>query len=360
MLLWLAKFSNWFSVLNVFHYTTFRAVMAALTALAFSLMLGPWTIRKLTALKAGQAIRSDGPQTHLVKAGTPTMGGVLILLSITFSTLMWGNPSNPYLWILIGVLLGTGALGFYDDWRKVVYKDPNGVSAKFKMVWQTVVALAAGALLFYVARSGATNILIVPFFKQVALPLGVVGFVVLAYFTIVGTSNAVNLTDGLDGLAAFPVVLVAGGLAVFAYVTGHVKFAGYLQLPFVPGANEVVVFCAAMCGACLGFLWFNAAPAQVFMGDVGALALGAALGTVAVIVRQEFVLVIMGGLFVVEALSVMLQVGWYKKTKKRIFLMAPIHHHYEQKGWKETQVVVRFWIITIVLVLIGLSTLKIR
>ncbi|MCG6503179.1 phospho-N-acetylmuramoyl-pentapeptide-transferase [Kingella sp. SNUBH-2017] len=360
MLLWLAKFSNWFSVLNVFHYTTFRAVMAALTALAFSLMLGPWTIRKLTALKAGQAIRSDGPQTHLVKAGTPTMGGVLILLSITFATLLWGNPSNPYLWILIGVLLGTGALGFYDDWRKVVYKDPNGVSAKFKMVWQTVVALAAGALLFYVARSGATNILIVPFFKQVALPLGVVGFVVLAYFTIVGTSNAVNLTDGLDGLAAFPVVLVAGGLAVFAYVTGHVKFAGYLQLPFVPGANEVVVFCAAMCGACLGFLWFNAAPAQVFMGDVGALALGAALGTVAVIVRQEFVLVIMGGLFVAEALSVMLQVGWYKKTKKRIFLMAPIHHHFEQKGWKETQVVVRFWIITIVLVLVGLSTLKIR
>ena len=306
MLLWLAKFSNWFSVLNVFHYTTFRAVMAALTALAFSLMLGPWTIRKLTALKAGQAIRSDGPQTHLVKAGTPTMGGVLILLSITFATLLWGNPSNPY--------LGTGALGFYDDWRKVVYKDPNGVSAKFKMVWQTAVALAAGVLLFYVARSGATNILIVPFFKQIALPLGVVGFVVLAYFTIVGTSNAVNLTDGLDGLAAFPVVLVAGGLAVFAYVTGHVKFAGYLQLPFVP----------------------------------------------AVIVRQEFVLVIMGGLFVVEALSVMLQVGWYKKTKKRIFLMAPIHHHFEQKGWKETQVVVRFWIITIVLVLIGLSTLKIR
>ena len=234
------------------------------------------------------------------------------------------------------------------------------MSAKFKMVSQTVVALAAGALLFYVARSGATNILIVPFFKQVALPLGVVGFVVLAYFTIVGTSNAVNLTDGLDGLAAFPVVLVAGGLAVFAYVTGHVKFAGYLQLPFVPGANEVVVFCAAMCGACLGFLWFNAAPAQVFMGDVGALALGAALGTVAVIVRQEFVLVIMGGLFVAEALSVMLQVGWYKKTKKRIFLMAPIHHHFEQKGWKETQVVVRFWIITIVLVLVGLSTLKIR
>ena len=334
--------------------------MAALTSLLFSLLLGPWTIRKLTALKAGQAIRSDGPQTHLVKAGTPTMGGVLILVAITFSTLLWGNLANPYVWILLLVLLGTGMLGFYDDWRKVVYKDPNGVSAKFKMAWQTAVALLTGLLLFYVASHAANNILIVPFFKQVALPLGVVGFVVLAYFTIVGTSNAVNLTDGLDGLAAFPVVLVAGGLAVFAYVTGHAQFSQYLQLPFVPGANEVMVFCAAMCGACLGFLWFNAYPAQVFMGDVGALALGAALGTVAVIIRQEFVLVIMGGLFVVEALSVMLQVGWYKKTKKRIFLMAPIHHHYEQKGWKETQVVVRFWIITIVLVLIGLSSLKIR
>ena len=360
MLLWLAKLSNWISALNIFQYTTFRAVMAALTALAFSLMLGPWTIRKLTELKAGQAIRSAGPKTHLAKAGTPTMGGVLILVSITVSTLLWGNVSHPYIWILLGVLLGTGALGFYDDWRKVVYKDPHGVSAKFKMVWQSSVALAAGLLLFYVASNSANNILIVPFFKQVALPLGVVGFVVLSYFTIVGTSNAVNLTDGLDGLAAFPVVLVAGGMAVFAYATGHWQFARYLQLPFVPGANEVMVFCAAMCGACLGFLWFNAAPAQVFMGDVGALALGAALGTVAVIVRQEFVLVIMGGLFVVEALSVMLQVGWYKRTKKRIFLMAPIHHHFEQKGWKETQVVVRFWIITIVLVLVGLSTLKIR
>ncbi len=361
MLLWLAElFQNWISGFNLFQYTTFRTVMAALTSLLFSLLLGPWTIRKLTALKAGQAIRSDGPQTHLVKAGTPTMGGVLILVAITFSTLLWGNLANPYVWILLLVLLGTGMLGFYDDWRKVVYKDPNGVSAKFKMAWQTAVALLTGLLLFYVASHAANNILIVPFFKQVALPLGVVGFVVLAYFTIVGTSNAVNLTDGLDGLAAFPVVLVAGGLAVFAYVTGHAQFSQYLQLPFVPGANEVMVFCAAMCGACLGFLWFNAAPAQVFMGDVGALALGAALGTVAVIIRQEFVLVIMGGLFVVEALSVMLQVGWYKKTKKRIFLMAPIHHHFEQKGWKETQVVVRFWIITIVLVLVGLSSLKIR
>ena len=360
MLLWLARLSNWISALNVFQYTTFRAVMAALTALAFSLLLGPWTIRKLTALKVGQAVRTDGPQTHLVKNGTPTMGGSLILSTITLSTLLWGNWENAYIWILLGVLLATGALGFYDDWRKVVYKDPNGVSAKFKMVWQSSVALVAGFALFYLARGNENNILIVPFFKQVALPLGAVGFIILSYFTIVGTSNAVNLTDGLDGLAAFPVVLVAGGLAIFAYATGHFKFAEYLQLPYVAGANEVVIFCAAMCGACLGFLWFNAYPAQVFMGDVGALALGAALGTVAVIIRQEFVLVIMGGLFVVEALSVMLQVGWYKRTKKRIFLMAPIHHHYEQKGWKETQVVVRFWIITIILVLIGLSTLKIR
>ena len=360
MLLWLARLSNWISALNVFQYTTFRAVMAALTALAFSLLLGPWTIRKLTALKVGQAVRTDGPQTHLVKNGTPTMGGSLILSTITLSTLLWGNWENAYIWILLGVLLATGALGFYDDWRKVVYKDPNGVSAKFKMVWQSSVALVAGFALFYLARGNENNILIVPFFKQVALPLGAAGFIILSYFTIVGTSNAVNLTDGLDGLAAFPVVLVAGGLAIFAYATGHFKFAEYLQLPYVAGANEVVIFCAAMCGACLGFLWFNAYPAQVFMGDVGALALGAALGTVAVIIRQEFVLVIMGGLFVMEALSVMLQVGWYKKTKKRIFLMAPIHHHYEQKGWKETQVVVRFWIITIILVLIGLSTLKIR
>lgn len=361
MLLILAQYLRMFEKgFNLFQYTTFRAVMAALTALVFSLLLGPWTIRKLTALKVGQAVRTDGPQSHLVKNGTPTMGGSLILTSIAVSTLLWGNLHNIYIWILQGVLLSTGALGFYDDWRKVVYKDPNGVSAKFKMIWQSAVAIIAGVALFYAADRSASNIFIVPFFKQVALPLGVVGFVVLAYLTIVGTSNAVNLTDGLDGLAAFPVVLVAGGLAIFAYVTGHIEFAHYLQLPFVMGANEVVIFCTAMCGACLGFLWFNAYPAQVFMGDVGALALGAALGTVAVIIRQEFVLVIMGGLFVVEALSVMLQVGWYKRTKKRIFLMAPIHHHYEQKGWKETQVVVRFWIITIVLVLIGLSTLKIR
>ena len=361
MLIYLAGFLQKFVTgFNVFQYTTFRAVMAALTALILSLVLGPWTIRKLTALKVGQAVRTDGPQTHLVKNGTPTMGGALILTTITLSTLLWSNLHNPYIWILLIVMLATGALGFYDDWRKVVYKDPNGVSARFKMIWQSVVAIGAGIMLFYLASNTANNILILPFIKQVALPLGVMGFLILSYLTIVGTSNAVNLTDGLDGLAAFPVVLVASGLAIFAYVTGHAQFAEYLQLPYVKGANEVVIFCAAMCGACLGFLWFNAYPAQVFMGDVGALALGAALGTVAVILRQEFVLVIMGGLFVVEALSVMLQVGWYKKTKKRIFLMAPIHHHYEQKGWKETQVVVRFWIITIVLVLVGLSSLKIR
>ena len=361
MLLWLAQiFDNWITAFSVVHYTTFRAVMAALTSLAFSLLLGPWAIRKLTALKVGQAVRHDGPQTHLVKNGTPTMGGSLILTAITVSTLLWGNLANPYIWILLAVLLATGALGFYDDWRKVVYKDPNGVSGKFKLVWQSVVALSAGIFLFYFAHLSASNAFIVPFFKQIAYPLGGIGFVALTYLVIVGTSNAVNLTDGLDGLAAFPVVLVAGGLAIFAYASGHVEFARYLQLPHVVGANEVVIFCAAMCGACLGFLWFNAYPAQVFMGDVGALALGAALGTVAVIVRQEIVLFIMGGLFVVEAVSVMLQVGSYKTRKKRIFLMAPIHHHYEQKGWKETQVVVRFWIITIVLVLIGLASLKIR
>ena len=359
MFLWLAQLSNWISALNVFQYTTFRAVMAALTALMFSLLLGPWTIRQLTKLKMRQPIRTDGPKTHLIK-NVPTMGGSLILTTIAISTLLWGNWANAYIWILLAVTLATGALGFYDDWRKVVHRDPNGVSAKFKMVWQSVVALGAGLALFFLAENSANNILIVPFFKQVALPLGVVGFLILSYLTIVGTSNAVNLTDGLDGLASFPVVLVAGGLAIFAYVTGHAQFSSYLQLPYVAGANEVVIFCAAMCGACLGFLWFNAYPAQVFMGDVGALALGAALGTVAVIIRQEFVLVIMGGLFVMEALSVMLQVGWYKRTKKRIFLMAPIHHHYEQKGWKETQVVVRFWIITIILVLIGLSSLKLR
>lgn len=361
MLVWLAQFlEQWISGFRVFQYTTFRAVMAALTALAFCLFFGPWTIRKLTQLKVGQAVRSDGPQTHLVKTGTPTMGGALILTAIAISVLLWSDLLNRFVWILLIVMLGTGALGFYDDWKKVVYKDPNGVSAKFKMLWQSAIAIFAGVFLLYSAHLPATTEFIVPFFKQIQYPLGGIGFCILTYLVIVGSSNAVNLTDGLDGLAAFPIVLVAAGLAVFAYASGHAEFSRYLQLPHIAGANEVMIFCAAMCGACLGFLWWNAYPAQVFMGDVGALALGATLGCVAVIVRQEIVLFIMGGLFVVEALSVMIQVGWYKRTRKRIFLMAPIHHHFEVKGWKETQVVVRFWIITIVLVLIGLATLKIR
>lgn len=361
MLLWLADLlGSHIRAFNVFNYTTLRAVMAALTALTISLLLGPWVIRKLTELKVGQAVRNDGPQTHLVKAGTPTMGGSLILLAITLTTLLWADLSNKYVWLLLAVMLGTGALGFYDDWRKVVYKDPKGVSAKFKMGWQSAIAIGAGVFLIATAKLPASTELIVPFFKTVAYPLGAVGFCVLTYFVIVGTSNAVNLTDGLDGLAALPTVLVSAGLAIFAYVAGHAVFSKYLGLPFIPGAHEVVVFCAAMCGACLGFLWFNAYPAQVFMGDVGALALGAALGTVAVIVRQEIVLFLMGGLFVMEALSVMIQVTSFKLTGKRVFRMAPLHHHFELKGWKETQVVVRFWIVTMMLVLIGLSTLKLR
>ncbi|CUA83560.1 Phospho-N-acetylmuramoyl-pentapeptide-transferase [Gulbenkiania indica] len=361
MLLWLAGWlGEYVRAFNVFNYVTLRAVMATLTALTISLLMGPWVIRNLTELKVGQAVRNDGPQTHLIKAGTPTMGGSLILLSIGLTTLLWADLANPYVWLLLAVLFGTGALGFYDDWRKVVYKDPNGVSARFKIVWQSSIAIGAALFLILTARLPASTEFIVPFVKNIAYPLGAVGFCVLTYFVIVGTSNAVNLTDGLDGLAALPVVLVAAGLSIFAYVAGHAVFSKYLGLPFIPGAHEVVVFCAAICGACLGFLWFNAYPAQVFMGDVGALALGAALGTVAVIVRQEIVLFIMGGLFVVEALSVMIQVGSFKLTGKRVFRMAPLHHHYELKGWKETQVVVRFWIITMMLVLAGLSTIKLR
>ncbi|XLM20712.1 phospho-N-acetylmuramoyl-pentapeptide-transferase [Chromobacterium piscinae] len=361
MLLWLADLlGSHIRAFNVFNYITLRAVMAALTSLTISLLMGPWVIRKLTELKVGQAVRNDGPQSHLVKAGTPTMGGSLILLSITLTTLLWSDLSNKYVWLLLAVMLGTGALGFYDDWRKVVYKDPKGVSAKFKMAWQSAIAIGAGVFLIATAKLPASTEFIVPFVKTIAYPLGAVGFCVLTYLVIVGTSNAVNLTDGLDGLAALPTVLVAAGLSIFAYVAGHAVFSKYLGVPFIPGAHEVVVFCAAMCGACLGFLWFNAYPAQVFMGDVGALALGAALGTVAVIVRQEVVLFIMGGLFVMEALSVMIQVSSFKLTGKRVFRMAPLHHHYELKGWKETQVVVRFWIITMMLVLIGLSTLKLR
>jgi phospho-N-acetylmuramoyl-pentapeptide-transferase len=354
---WLGQYVRAFNVLN---YVTLRAVLASLTSLGISLLMGPWVIRRLTELKVGQSVRSDGPQTHLVKAGTPTMGGSLIILAIGITTLLWAQLDNKYVWLLLIVLFGTGAVGFVDDWRKVVYKNPKGLSARAKMFWQSVIAIGAGIYLIKTASLPTSTEFIVPFFKQVVYPFGAIGFCVLTYFVIVGTSNAVNLTDGLDGLAALPTVMVAGALAIFAYIAGHAVFAKYLSMPFIPGAHEVVVFCAAMCGACLGFLWFNAYPAQVFMGDVGALALGAALGTVAVIVRQEIVLFIMGGLFVMEALSVMIQVASFKLTGKRVFRMAPLHHHYELKGWKETQVVVRFWIITMMLVLAGLSTIKLR
>ena len=311
-------------------------------------------------------MRTDGPQTHLIKSGTPTMGGVLILIAIGITTLLWGDLSNKYVWTVLVVTLGFGIVGWYDDWKKVVYRDPNGLASRWKFFWQSVLGAGAALFIAYSASSPAQTELIVPFFKSVAYPLGIAGFIVLTYFVIVGTSNAVNLTDGLDGLAIMPTVMIAAAFAVFAYATGNAVYAKYLHIPYVPGAGELCILLGAMAGAGLGFLWFNAYPAEVFMGDVGALALGAALGTVAVIVRQEIVLLIMGGVFVVETLSVMLQVSWFKYTKKkygtgrRILRMAPLHHHFEQGGWKETQVVVRFWIITIMLVLIGLSTLKLR
>ncbi|GAB7564671.1 phospho-N-acetylmuramoyl-pentapeptide-transferase [Methylobacillus methanolivorans] len=354
---WLAQDIRGF---NVFNYITLRAVLATLTALAISFLVGPALIRKLTEYKVGQSVRDDGPQTHLVKAGTPTMGGALILIAIAVSTLLWADLTNRFVWVVLITTLGFGVIGLVDDWRKVVYRNPKGLSAKAKYFWQSLIGAGVAVYLFYTATVPAETELIVPFFKHLVLPLGVVSFIVLTYFVIVGTSNAVNLTDGLDGLAIMPTVMVASALAVFAYVAGHLYFSKYLGVPYVPGAGELAVFCAAIGGAGLGFLWFNAYPAEVFMGDVGALALGAALGTVAVIVRQEIVLFIMGGVFVMETISVMLQVGSFKLTGKRIFRMAPLHHHYELKGWKETQVVVRFWIITMMLVLVGLSTLKLR
>jgi len=356
---WLAREVRLF---NVFSYITLRAVLSCLTALAISLMLGPLVIRKLTAYKIGQSVRDDGPQTHLTKTGTPTMGGALILLSIGITTLLWGDLSNRFLWVVLLVTVAFGAIGWIDDYRKVVRRDPKGLSAKAKFFWQSLFGLAAAIALAWTARSvPALSELIVPFFKNVAYPLGVFGFVVLTYFVIVGTSNAVNLTDGLDGLAIMPTVMIAGALGIFAYVAGHAGFSKYLSLPYIPGAGELAVFAGAIAGAGLGFLWFNAYPAEVFMGDVGALALGAALGTIAVIVRQEIVLFIMGGVFVAETLSVMIQVLYFKATGgKRVFRMAPLHHHYELEGWKESQVVVRFWIITMMLVLFGLSTLKLR
>ena len=351
---------------HVFNYITLRAVLASMTALAISFLVGPTMIRKLAAYKIGQSIRDDGPQTHLIKAGTPTMGGALILVAIAITTLLWADLRNHYVWIVLLTTLGFGIVGWIDDYRKVVHRNPKGLSAKAKFFGQSIVAIIAGTYLAYSAKLPVQTELIVPFFKAVAIPLGAIGFILLTYFVVVGTSNAVNLTDGLDGLAIMPTVMIGSALAVFAYVAGNAVFARYLSLPYIPGAGELCVICAAIAGAGLGFLWFNAYPAEVFMGDVGALALGAALGMIAVIVRQEIVLLIMGGVFVVETLSVMIQVTYFRYTKKkygtgkRIFLMAPLHHHFEQKGWKENQVVVRFWIITMMLVLFGLSTLKLR
>jgi phospho-N-acetylmuramoyl-pentapeptide-transferase len=386
--LWLQGLSPDFGFLRVFQYLTFRAVMAALTALLMGLAAGPFFIRRLAALKIGQPIREYAMQTHISKGGTPTMGGVLILFSIAVSTILWFDLTNRFVWIVLLVTLGFGAIGWVDDWRKVVHKDPEGMRSREKYLWQSLIGLvAAFYLVFSVSETSNLRVLqlffawvssgftvdlppqaglLVPFFKEISYPLGVFGFVVMTYLVIVGSSNAVNLTDGLDGLAIMPVVMVGSALGVFAYVTGNAVFARYLLLPHIPGAGELLIFCAAMAGAGLAFLWFNTHPAQVFMGDVGALALGGALGTIAVIVRQEIVLAIMGGIFVVEALSVMLQVTWFKYTKRRygtgrrLFQMAPLHHHFEKKGWKETQVVVRFWIITMLLCLVGLSTLKLR
>jgi len=354
---WLAEDIRFFSVFN---YITLRAVLAAMTALIISFMVGPAMIRKLTAYKIGQSVRSDGPQTHLVKAGTPTMGGALILVSIAITTLLWGDLHNHYVWVVLFTTLGFGVIGWVDDYRKVVHRNPKGLSARAKMSWQSTIALIASFYLWNAATLPAHTELIVPFLKFLVFPLPAFVFIVLAYFVIVGTSNAVNLTDGLDGLAILPTVMVSGALAIFAYVAGNAVFSKYLGIPYIPGAGELAVFCSALTGAGLAFLWFNAYPAEVFMGDVGALALGAALGVVAVIVRQELVLFIMGGVFVVEAISVMIQVASFKLTGKRVFRMAPLHHHYELKGWKETQVVVRFWIITMLLVLVGLATLKLR
>ncbi len=360
MLLLLAEFLAQFNgAFTVFNYLTLRVVLATLTALLLCLWLGPWVIRKLVDGQIGQAVRDDGPQSHLSKAGTPTMGGVMILLSMAVSTLLWGDLTNLYVWVVLAVTLGFGAVGWVDDYRKVVEKNPRGLPARWKYFWQSVVGIGAAVVLYLTASTPAETGLLVPFFKDVVIPLGVF-YMVLTYFVIVGSSNAVNLTDGLDGLAIMPTVLVAMGLAIFAYASGNLKFAEYLHIPFIAGSGELAVFCATIAGAGLGFLWFNTYPAQVFMGDVGALALGAALGGVAVIVRQEIVLFIMGGVFVMETVSVILQVGSYKLTGRRIFRMAPLHHHFELKGWPEPRVIVRFWIITVVLVLLGLATLKVR
>ncbi|MDD2737314.1 MAG: phospho-N-acetylmuramoyl-pentapeptide-transferase [Methylomonas lenta] len=353
---YLISLDSGFRVLN---YLTFRAILGVLTALIISFLIGPVMIEKLTRQKIGQSVRDDGPQSHLSKSGTPTMGGAMILFAVATSTLLCADLTNRYIWVVLLVTLAHGVIGFIDDYRKVLLGNSDGLSAKAKYFWQSVVALSAGIYLYQTAQVPAETQLIVPFFKSVTLNLGW-GYVVLTYFVIVGSSNAVNLTDGLDGLAIMPTVMIAAALAVFAYLSGHVNFSQYLHIPHLPKSGELVVFCAALVGSGLGFLWFNAYPAMVFMGDVGALALGAALGIVAVLVRQEIVLVIMGGIFVVETISVIIQVGSYKTRKKRVFLMAPIHHHYELKGWPEPRIIVRFWIISVILVLIGLATLKLR
>ena len=348
-----------FSFFNVFRYLTLRAILGVITALVVSWWIGPIVIRRLVNRQMGQTVRKDGPQTHLVKAGTPTMGGAMILIAVFAATLLWADLSNRFVWVVLFTTLAFGAIGWVDDYKKVINKDPRGIGAKQKYFWQTVSGLAAAVFLFYTAQSPAETTLIVPLFKNIFVPLGAL-YIVLAYFVIVGSSNAVNLTDGLDGLAIMPSVMVAAGLGIFAYVIGNANFSAYLGFPHIVGVGEMLVVCAAIVGAGLGFLWFNTYPAMVFMGDIGALALGAALGTIAVIVRQELVLFVMGGVFVIETLSVMLQVASFKLTGKRIFRMAPLHHHYELKGWPEPRVIVRFWIISLILVLVGLATLKIR
>ncbi len=361
MLLWLTEIlSQYFSSLTVFQYLTLRAILGTLTALLISLVIGPVMIRKLSQYQIGQAVRDDGPQTHLSKAGTPTMGGALILVAIAISTLLWADLTNRYVWVVLLVTLLFGAIGWVDDYRKVVERNPRGLPARWKYFWQSVIGATAAIVLYVTASLPQETSLYLPFLKNVSLTLGPVLFILLTYFVIVGSSNAVNLTDGLDGLAIMPTVMVAGALAIFAYLSGHAQFANYLLIPHLPGTGELIIFCGALVGAGLGFLWFNTYPAQVFMGDVGALALGAALGTVAVIVRQEIVLFIMGGVFVMETISVILQVASFRLTGRRIFRMAPLHHHFELKGWPEPRVIVRFWVVTVVLVLIGLASLKIR
>lgn len=360
MLLYLTEYLTQFeSAFNVFNYLTMRAILGALTALVICFAVGPRMIAKLSYHQVGQTVRANGPESHLPKAGTPTMGGALILTAITISTLLWADLTNMYIWVILAVTLAFGVIGYVDDYKKLVLKDSKGLAARYKFFWQSVSALAAGIALYSLTDDPVSTSLLIPYFKNLVVPLGVFQ-IVLTFFVIVGSSNAVNLTDGLDGLAIMPTVLVGGALGIFAYVTGNVNFAEYLDIPYVRGSGEVLVFCTAMAGAGLGFLWFNTYPAQVFMGDIGALSLGAALGIVAVVVRQELVLLIMGGVFVVETLSVMIQVASFKLTGRRVFRMAPLHHHYELKGWAEPKVIVRFWIITVILVLIGLASLKIR